>query len=75
MLRKATKRELIEPHRGDKRYVRRKAGKFTPSHHRAEEVLLREKAFRKCRSPRSDAARRQRKKHSPAWECSRNAKS
>ena len=24
-------RELIEPHKGDKRYVRRKAGKFTRS--------------------------------------------
>ena len=31
MPRKAAKRELIEPHKGDKRYVRRKAGKFTAS--------------------------------------------
>lgn len=31
MARKAAKRELIEPHKGDKRYVRRKAGKFTDS--------------------------------------------
>lgn len=31
MPRKAAKRELIEPHKGDKRYVRRKAGKFTTS--------------------------------------------
>jgi hypothetical protein len=31
MARKAAKRELIEPHKGDKRYVRRKAGKFTTS--------------------------------------------
>ena len=31
MTRKATKRELIEPHQGDKRYARRKAGKFTTS--------------------------------------------
>jgi hypothetical protein len=28
---KAAKRELIEPHKGDKRYVRRKAGEFTDS--------------------------------------------
>jgi hypothetical protein len=27
----AAKRELIEPNKGDKRYVRRKAGKFTTS--------------------------------------------
>jgi hypothetical protein len=26
-------RELIEPHKGDKRYVRRKAGKFSKSQH------------------------------------------
>lgn len=31
MPRNAAKRELIEPHKGDKRYVRRKAGKFTDS--------------------------------------------
>ena len=31
MARKAAKRSLIEPHKGDKRYVRRKAGKFTDS--------------------------------------------
>lgn len=31
MPRKAATRELIEPHKGDKRYVRRKAGKFTSS--------------------------------------------
>ena len=31
MTRKAAKRELIEPHKGDKRHVRRKAGKFTTS--------------------------------------------
>jgi hypothetical protein len=31
MPRKAAKRELIEPNKGDKRYVRRKAGKFTTS--------------------------------------------
>ena len=31
MPRKAAKRELIEPHKSDKRYVRRKAGKFTDS--------------------------------------------
>ena len=31
MARKAAKRELIEPRKGDKRYVRRKAGKFTTS--------------------------------------------
>ena len=28
---KAATRELIEPYKGDKRYVRRKAGKFTTS--------------------------------------------
>jgi hypothetical protein len=27
-------RTLIEPHPGDKRYVRRKAGKFTSKHQR-----------------------------------------
>lgn len=31
MPRKAAKRVLIEPHKGDKWYVRRKAGKFTTS--------------------------------------------
>ena len=31
MPRKAATRELVEPHTGDKRYVRRKAGKFTTS--------------------------------------------
>ena len=31
MARKAAKRELVEPHKKDKRYVRRKAGKFTDS--------------------------------------------
>ncbi len=31
MPRKAAKRELIQPHTGDKRYVRRKEGKFTTS--------------------------------------------
>lgn len=29
--RKAATRELVEPHKGDKRYVRRKKGKFTTS--------------------------------------------
>ena len=31
MLREAAKRGLVEPHQQDKRYVRRKAGKFTDS--------------------------------------------
>ena len=39
MPRKAAKRELIEPHQGDKRYVRRKAGKFTTSQDVREQVV------------------------------------
>ena len=39
MARKAAKRELIEPHTGDKRYVRRKAGKFTTSQDDASKSL------------------------------------
>jgi hypothetical protein len=33
-------RTLIEPHKGDKRYVRRKKGKFTKSRDDVEAVLL-----------------------------------
>lgn len=40
MIRKAAKRELIAPHRGNKQYVRRKAGKFTTSQDDVSKTLL-----------------------------------
>ena len=61
-------RELIEPHRGDKRYVRRKKGKFTKSQDDVGRSLAadrRQKAKRtvkKGEGDRGDAKRTKRKK-------------
>ena len=60
-------RELIEPHKGDKRYVRRKKGRFTKSQVSVGRSLAadrRSKAKRKVKKgegDRGDVARKKRR--------------
>ena len=49
-------RELIEPHKGDKRFVRRKKGKFTKSQDNVGRSLAADRRKKAKRSPRKARA-------------------
>jgi len=58
-------RELIEPHKGDKRYVRRKKGRFTKSQDNVGRSLAadrRKKAKRTVKKGEGDRGDQKRKK-------------